>query len=1286
MRRRLIANVLFFILTSVTVAQPYCEVHNYTIRDGLAAGVVSSFAQTDNDLMWFATWNGICCYDGYRFATFRNQPGVSEVLTTNRIFVIKPSVTGDIWCCTYDRHIYLFDTHSSRFIDVGAIIKGKFGSDVTVRNIYTLPNGYTWLVSNNSGPNYRIDDRKIKQGEGVEMYSVSNKTLRSNSVRKVESDEADREWIFDDKGILQNGGRISSNVFFEHMGCLGNNTFFASNTGAVSVCPPDAAKLRTIAMPSGVTAINNMLPLDSLHMLFATNAGIVSYDLSTNTTRSYSVKTPLQLSENVIELFVDAKKRIWAFTSSDGIVMIDSRTAEVQWLMAKADNIIRQTTSDIPFVHEDRFGTIWTVPTGGTFSYYDEARRTLVPYVLTARSIHSTYLPTITKFGIDHAKNMWFTGTRDLNLINFKYHHFKFTPVLPNQDVRSLLVDSKGRTWAGTYNGELAVFGPDGRLQGFMNNKGKIQSEMVVFSNRIYSLREDSLHCMWIGTKGSGLYIIAPDGTIKHFTYNSSDTYSLSHDEVYDIDIDSKGRVWLATFGGGLNLVDVTEGNIRFINHRNLMKQYPQKQFNKARRITHDSNGAILLSTNSGLLTFSDDFKTPADITFYSSRHQLGDTTTIMANDVLQTLVTSDGKVLVATLGGGVQQMTSASPLQNNLQFCRLANVRPDESIVQSITEDNNGFIWIVRESSIEQYNPATGSLSKYGLNNIGYDLEMSEAKPVHNRQTDAISVGVWGGFLSFVPSELKKSDNSPNIVFTGVLYQGENALEPILNKKTLEVSADNRNLTIYFAALEYTDKYLVQYAYKLDGVDSRWNYVGSANSASFNYLPAGNYKLLVKSTNSDGVWMDNVTELDICVHPTFWETGWAKLLYFLLICGLVWLAIYIYNLQSRARMERELGEMKIKFFTEIGHKLRTPLTLIGGPVTEVLDHSVLNDTARRHLEMVQRNASHMLELVNKMLHYSMGDGRRRKMEAVTIDDVTVEQPVKRTEDEITAENRPEQADNALVLHSADAVVQPAAGKERLLVVEDNDDLRDFLVTILQDEYTVLQAENGSRGLEIAKSEMPDFIITDIMMPVMDGLTMVRNIKQSSDICHIPIIVLSAKASLEDRLQGLKEGIDDYITKPFSAIYLKSRVRNIIRQRHILQQAFVEQIKPDDKKTYKLDAPQIVDVDSEMMKQLLNYLEEHIGDPSLKIEDLADAVNLGRSVFYGKIKSIVGMTPVDFVRHIRMQRAEELISKSNYPFSQIAYMVGFSDPKYFSKCFKRETGLTPSEYRDKSES
>lgn len=319
-----------------------------------------------------------------------------------------------------------------------------------------------------------------------------------------------------------------------------------------------------------------------------------------------------------------------------------------------------------------------------------------------------------------------------------------------------------------------------------------------------------------------------------------------------------------------------------------------------------------------------------------------------------------------------MQEMVSEDVLGENLKFRNLTDMRKNESIVQSLAEDNNGNIWIIREGSIEQYSPSTGTLSQYGPDNIGYDVEMSEAKPVHNPATDVISVAVWGGFISFNTNDLKKSSHRPGIVFTGVLWQGDNEPEPILNKEVLEVPSHRRNLTVYFAALEYSDKYLVKYAYKLDGTDDKWNYLGQTNSASFNYLPAGRYKLLVKSTNSDGIWVDNVTGLDIYVHPTFWETGWAKLLYALLVVCMICLAVYIYNLRTRAAMERELNDMKTRFFTEISHKLRTPLTLIGAPVTEVLRTSSLTESARRHLEMVERNALQMLELVNKMLKYSM--------------------------------------------------------------------------------------------------------------------------------------------------------------------------------------------------------------------------------------------------------------------------------------------------------------------------
>ena len=279
--------------------------------------------------------------------------------------------------------------------------------------------------------------------------------------------------------------------------------------------------------------------------------------------------------------------------------------------------------------------------------------------------------------------------------------------------------------------------------------------------------------------------------------------------------------------------------------------------------------------------------------------------------------------------------------------------------------------------------------------------------------------------------------------------------------------------------------------------------------------------------------------------------------------------------------------------------------------------------------------------------------------------------------------------------------------------------MRNFLRDILAPNYTVFVAENGKQGLKMAEEIQPDFIITDVMMPEMDGLTMVHNIKQNKSLSHIPIIVLSAKASVSDRVQGLREGIDDYITKPFSPSYLKQRIANIILQRRMLQHTYLEMIQkrpqlpeapektdqtgqtsqteeapvgltednlpaqtPEQTASqWRLDAPVIADADQEMMSKLLKFLEARIDDENLKIEELAEAVNLGRTVFYGKVKSLVGMSPSDFLRHIRMQRAADLIAGSKLNFSQIAFNVGFSDPKYFTKCFKKETGMTPSEYR-----
>ena len=350
-----------------------------------------------------------------------------------------------------------------------------------------------------------------------------------------------------------------------------------------------------------------------------------------------------------------------------------------------------------------------------------------------------------------------------------------------------------------------------------------------------------------------------------------------------------------------------------------------------------------------------------------------------------------------------------------------------------------------------------------------------------------------------------------------------------------------------------------------------------------------------------------------------------------------------------------------------------------------------LSDTGMQHLERVRRNAKNMLELLNDML------SKEFKLEDVTDD---APDNVKAGDDVRAAYMASE---NWLEIpREKDMQV---AKDVKILIVEDNDDLRGFLRDILSSQYEIIEATNGKEGLEKAEADQPDFILTDVNMPEMDGLTMVKHIKENKRMSHIPIIVLSAKATVSDRVQGLQAGIDDYISKPFSATYLRQRIANIISQRRLLQQTYFEQLGKDmsnsasqtpatdgvqqadgaEKTEYRLDSPQIIEADQVMMEKLMKFLEERIGDENLRIEEMAEAVSMGRTVFYGKIKAIVGMSPSDFLRSLRMQRAEELIVKSKMNFSQIAFSVGFSDPKYFTKCFKKETGMTPSEYRQKKQ-
>lgn len=1256
-----------FLFGTDVFPQPFCKVKTFSIIDGLAANTMSEFGQTPDGIVWGATWNGLCSYDGYMFRIFRNKPGRDRILSTNRIHLIRPNTIGDVWCITSDSHVYLFDRVRYSYIDVDNVIKSVCGIPYNVRNVISLKNGYAWILGKDNIC-FRVDEQDIKNGHGIELYVTGEKGY-SGPIRKVVLDENGCEWLFARNGVALYGTRLFIHGSYEHICRIGHKVYFSSFDGKFGVYRDGDKRIRRISLPHGISRINGMYKVGNRILALATNRGVLVWDDVRMSFKLISVACPSQPDDEVTNIFVDRRNRIWAYGKGTGVSLIGGHYDSAVWLAAVPADA-SATMCKQHFFHQDGHSVVWTSPKGGTFSYYDEVRKCLVPYSLNATNGVERPINVITKYKGDAQGNLWLTGTHDLTLVNFRYYKFIATNTHGGEDARSVTTDSHGNYLVGMSDGYIAVHGKDKEFVGFVAPSGALSRTATPFAGSgIYSLFTDSKGRVWAGSKGSGLFMLVRSAggyTVRNFKNDARDKTTINNDNIYDIKEDSRGRLWIATLGGGLNIVnEPCPGKFVFINGNNTMRPFPGGGFNKVRHITVAPDDVMIAATTGGLVAFSTRFKSPSAIkyhVYYSDKNNLS---TLHTPDVMQAHVSKNGKMYVSTMGGGLQEADFSKLLSGDMSFSNVDAVDDEEGIIQSISEDMRGNLWLVRESSIDMYNPGNGGYHVFGPGNWNGNIEFTESSAISSMPGGDIIVCTTGGFLSFNPANVRKSSYKPLIVFSGIQYPGDSGIMPVGSGGELLIPSDKRNFTVYFAAIDYSENRLIRYAYKIKELDDEWIYAdASSHGASFSHIPAGNYTLVVKSTNADGVWTDNARELKIRVCPVFWETGWAYTIYLFIAICLLATAFYMYRLRNKAVMERRIKERQLKFFTDISHRLRTPLTLIGGPVAQVLAGERLTERARRYLEFVDKNARHMLELVDKTLDL-------KKLQ--DINDTIATSDI----DTLSGATVPAATENGLSskpLHD---------DKTAILVVEDNEELRFFLSTSLSGEYRVYEASNGEEGLRVAMERQPDFIITDIMMPVMDGMAMIRRLKETPDVCHIPIIVLSARTAESYRIEGLNAGIDDYITKPFSVSYLKTRVGNIIRQRKLLQQRFMMQLQTGKESDAGDANADFADADRDFADKLQAFLEENIDNADLKIDDMALAVGHSRTVLYVKIKSYFGMAPVDFLRHFRITKAEKLVSDTKLSFSEIAYKTGFADPRYFGRCFKKETGLTPSEYRKK---
>jgi len=252
--------------------------------------------------------------------------------------------------------------------------------------------------------------------------------------------------------------------------------------------------------------------------------------------------------------------------------------------------------------------------------------------------------------------------------------------------------------------------------------------------------------------------------------------------------------------------------------------------------------------------------------------------------------------------------------------------------------------------------------------------------------------------------------------------------------------------------------------------------------------------------------------------------------------------------------------------------------------------------------------------------------------------------------------------------------------KERplMLIVEDNPDVRGLIFSSFEEEFDIITAVNGEQGLVEAQRAIPDIIISDVMMPVMDGISLCSQLKTDVNTSHIPVVLLTARSSTVFKMEGFETGADDYITKPFSINMLSIRVWNLLDSRQKLRDVFQREVRLQPQNIT------ITSTDDKFLHNLMQFIEENIDNPELTVEDLGKSVSMSRGTLYKKIKALTGQTVNDFVRTVRLKRAAQLLEQARYNVNEIAYMAGFSDVNYFRKCFKDQFGYTPKEYGKQS--
>ena len=1314
--------ILFFYgLPSCTLAMNNNLRFDYlTIDDGLSQSDVTAIVQDRTGFLWMGTNNGLNFYDGYRFIRWKWDPKATEnTISGNSIMSLCAGKDGKVWIAT-TTSLDAYDPNIAGFINYKRKLEEVIPNTESFRinKVFCDNEGEIWLCYRNKLLKLNTTEQRF------ELWEIKDpiRNLVPSYIQDIKTDRHNNLYLASNRGIF----------FFDTKNRSFRYLYDDKQPGYYLNRQVNAILIE----PTG-----NILAGTVNGLWLLTQKGEIIKEIPLEKTKDNIITT----------LCRDSQDQIWAGSRKNGLYLINN--VKTQQFKTDRFDTYGINSNEILSLYEDNSGILW---------------------VGTARGGANKLILNESPF----------TNLR---------HQTGKENTLSDNHVQAIYTENNETVWLGTRNSVLNAW-----------NKHTNQFAHYPFSSHITAINSKSEDELWVGT-GTGLKIF--NKKTKRFSNHPAEN-QLNHSFTSVLYKDKKQTLWCGS-GNGICLID-SKGNTTSlrIGTKRLTKNI--------RAITQTKDGDMWIGTrDDGIIRLRHDEKGYQQIENERCNR--------IYNDISYIYEDSKERLWVGTWGAGLYQITHRDTLgyHNYSETDGLS-----DNLIYSIYEDRNGLLWVSTCNGLSCFNPEKNRFYKY----TSYDgLPGNEfTKGAHFQDAQGLLyLGGINGVTFFQPEDIHLRQQASKVAITGLQvynttirpgkeYEGKVILpQDIASTRHITLKYDERHFTFNFITFSYHAPQKNRFAYRLSDVDKEWIYTDEHSSASYSHLNPGTYLFEVKGCNSDGVWNEKPVKMAVTILPPFWAGPIAWAAYTILLTVLGTITFFWFKRKNELRRvlmqermyeenQKELYNAKMKFYTNISHELRTPVTLIVGLIEKLKNDAPLEGDGSRMLGIISKNAQILLRLINDLLDFRKIETGNMQLEtspqeiavfiqticsffeerakernvrlsfydddcdnltllidsnkvqriiynllsnavkfAHTYIEVSVKKETRNGKEWLLISVRNDGKDIAeeeqekifLRFYQIDTEESPTPGsgiglnlcrelahlhggeiellskpgegatftlclpvmypelpqlpvthepannepeKKQLpilLVIDDNEDIRYYMRQLLSDDYDIIEAGGGKQGWEMVQRHLPDLVVSDVMMPDMDGIELCHNIKTSPDTCHIPVVLVTAKLSDVSQIQALEHGADSYITKPFTEAHIKAQISNILVNREKLKEQLLKEL------SNSIGQPEATPIQDKLLQKIVDAIEANLDDSEYDIDRLSKDIGLSRMHLYRKLKGIIGQTPADFIRDYRLARAAELLKRPDLNVTEVSDLTGFVSPKMFRTYFKKKYNLTPSEYQ-----